>query len=218
MQGTQKLVEDSATMTNKQNNIVNIKVLESSFVKSISNISQAPHVSHTEIAILGRSNVGKSTMINLLLNNKNLAKTSSTPGKTQLMNFFLSLWEYKSNKYTLRFIDFPGFGYAKVSKSLKNEWDKNLSHFLQKRESVKLFIHLIDSRHTELEIDKNINDFLYSVKRNDSTIMKVFTKCDKLNKNDITKLKKQNLNLLSNTNKQSVEYLRISILSALYAI
>lgn len=199
-----------------QNN--QICVLSSSFIKSIENKSQAPSVLYSEIAILGRSNVGKSSTINLLLNNKNLAKSSSTPGKTRLMNFFLSSWRLDGVVYDLRFIDFPGFGYAKVSKEERNLWDKNLSEFLKNRDSIKLFIHLIDSRHTNLAIDNEIRIFINSLLKSDSKILSVFTKCDKLNKNELIKLKKADSICISYNDKQSIESLRFSILNHLYGV
>ncbi|WP_408941433.1 ribosome biogenesis GTP-binding protein YihA/YsxC [Helicobacter sp. MIT 99-5507] len=199
-----------------QNN--QICVLSSSFTKSIENKSQAPSVLYSEIAILGRSNVGKSSAINLLLNNKNLAKSSSTPGKTRLINFFLSSWRLDDVVYDLRFIDFPGFGYAKVSKEERNLWDKNLSEFLKTRDSIKLFIHLIDSRHTNLAIDNEIKNFLNSLLKPDSKILSVFTKCDKLNKNELIKLKKEDSICISYNDKQSIESLRFSILNHLYGV
>lgn len=199
-----------------QNN--QICVLSSSFIKSIENKSQAPSVLYSEIAILGRSNVGKSSAINLLLNNKNLAKSSSTPGKTRLMNFFLSSWRLDGVVYDLRFIDFPGFGYAKVSKEERNLWDKNLSEFLKNRDSIKLFIHLIDSRHTNLAIDNEIRIFINSLLKSDSKILSVFTKCDKLNKNELIKLKKEDSICISYNDKQSIESLRFSILNHLYGV
>ena len=196
----------------------NICVLSSSFIKSIENLSQAPSVLYSEIAILGRSNVGKSSAINLLLNHKNLAKSSSTPGKTRLINFFLSSWRLNEIIYDLRLIDFPGFGYAKVSKKERNLWDKNLSAFLKKRDSIKLFIHLVDSRHTNLAIDDEIRIFLENIKKPDSKILRVFTKCDKLNKNDLTKLKKADSICIAQNNKNSVESLRFAILNNLYGV
>lgn len=195
-----------------------ISVLSSSFIKSIEHKSQAPSVLYSEIAILGRSNVGKSSMINSLLNNKNLAKSSSTPGKTRLINFFLSSWRLDGVVYDLRFIDFPGFGYAKVSKEERNMWDKNLSTFLKARDSIKLFIHLIDSRHTNLAIDNEIRIFLDSIVRADSRILSVFTKADKLNKNELTKLKQADSVCVSYKDKQSIESLRFSILNSLYGV
>ncbi len=399
-----------------------IKVLESRFVQSCTNIANAPQISNAEIAILGRSNVGKSSLINALLNNKNLAKSSSTPGKTKLVNFFVSKWQlnsyqknsslgmqfrtcenfcgttdhqssfihknshkYKSHtantriyslnqgnssdsnesslrgkstpfrhterievskscesnamqstmtqkrinesykfaqnqrivgdsqvakmdsslratryaqnddsvdcfgqsprndgnikntnstnqtqktiegiavevaeflpnfecetglgvrehskfgksmqdapkrelptqEFVIHILDFPGFGYAKLSKSERNSWDKNLSTFLKKRESIKLFIHLIDSRHTNLPLDNEIRAFLRSIVRADADILEVFTKADKLKKSEIHALKGRILvsttkkDLGQGDLKDSIESLRHAILRTMYHI
>lgn len=197
---------------------MNITILESKFIKSIENISQAPEILYTEIAILGRSNVGKSTLINLLLNNKNLAKSSSTPGKTRLINFFKTQWVKDNIKYDFQIVDFPGFGYAKVSKELKKQWNKNLSVFLMKRDSIKLFLHLIDSRHINLPIDFYIKEFLYQIKRDDSNILEVFTKVDKLKKAEILALKKQQKVFASKNDKESINNLRNEILNIVYGL
>lgn len=243
--------------------ISSIKVLESRFVKSCAKLAQAPQIQCAEIAILGRSNVGKSSLINALLNRKNLAKSSSTPGKTRLVNFFESKWrialdcgEFNESTHPLRhpnareggqsanptareggqnvnlsardggflpqiefaihILDFPGFGYAKVSKAEKDSWDKNLSAFLRERESIKLFIHLIDSRHENLKIDNEIRAFLHAILRADADILEVFTKADKLKKSEIYALK-GNL-LVSILDKKSVESLRYAILQTMYKI
>ena len=195
-----------------------VKVLESKFMQSIENISQAPGILHTEIAILGRSNVGKSTLINLLLNNKNLAKSSSTPGKTRLINFFNTIWKKEDIRYEFHIIDFPGFGYAKVSKDLKRRWDKNLSIFLVNRSSIKLFMHLIDSRHTNLPVDDDIRGFLNNVKRNDCDIIEVYTKGDKLKNYEMLSLQKQGKSIVSKDDKYGINALRNEVLFTLYRV
>ena len=202
---------------NLQNNESKIKVIDSRFISSASNIQNAPFELHTEIAILGRSNVGKSTLINLLLDSKNLAKSSSTPGKTRLINFFTSSWMKDNIKYDLRFIDFPGFGFAKVSKELKKQWDRNLSIFIRNRSSIKLFLHLIDSRHINLDLDSNIRDFLISLNRKDAFILEVFTKADKINRNDYFKLKHLGAQLVSYKNRDSIDILRNRILNGIFS-
>lgn len=206
---------------NNSNDVIRqslVHVVESKFMKSIENILHAPSILHTEIAILGRSNVGKSTLINLLLNHNNLAKSSSTPGKTRLINFFKTTWKRDNIKYEFHLIDFPGFGYAKVSKDLKKQWDINLSAFLVNRCSIKLFIHLIDSRHINLPMDSNIRDFLNKIKRGDCNIIEVYTKGDKLKKSDLLSLQKQNKNVVSKDNKLGINMLRNRILSVLYEV
>ncbi|WP_172201847.1 ribosome biogenesis GTP-binding protein YihA/YsxC [Campylobacter sp. RM16188] len=161
-----------------------IRALNAKFLISAPNISLAPPVSGSEVAFLGRSNVGKSSLINALVNHKNLAKSSSTPGKTQLINFFEVGYEYDEQRINLVFVDLPGFGYAKVAKSMHNEWKKNLDEYLKQRSNIKLFVHLIDSRHFDLEIDKNVNDYLQSFLRADQRILNILTKADKLNQSE----------------------------------
>ena len=86
-------------------------------------------------------------------------------------------------------MDLPGFGYAKVSKSLKKEWHKNLTDFLEQRASLQIFVHLIDARHPDLEIDQSVEEFLGYIKRGDQIIINAFTKIDKLKQSDLSKLK-----------------------------
>ncbi|AFI03378.1 ribosome biogenesis GTP-binding protein YihA/YsxC [Helicobacter cetorum] len=162
-----------------------IHIKEAQFVTSAAKLSQCPASAVSEMVFLGRSNVGKSTFINTLLN-KNLAKSSATPGKTRLANFFTTTWEDKEKNFqtTFNVIDLPGFGYAKVCKSLKKEWEGFLWELLSTRVSIKLFVHLIDSRHLNLDIDINARDNLQAILRPDQVYLPLFTKFDKLNKNE----------------------------------
>ncbi|UOS35520.1 ribosome biogenesis GTP-binding protein YihA/YsxC [Helicobacter pylori] len=162
-----------------------IAIKDAHFLTSSSQLSQCPASLTSEMVILGRSNVGKSSFINTLLG-KNLAKSSATPGKTRLANFFSTTWEDKENalRATFNVIDLPGFGYAKVSKSLKKEWEGFLWELLSVRVSIKLFIHLVDARHLNLEIDKNAKENIQSLLRPDQAYLSLFTKFDKLNKNE----------------------------------
>ncbi len=162
-----------------------IAIKDAHFLTSSDQLSQCPASLTSEMVILGRSNVGKSSFINTLLG-KNLAKSSATPGKTRLANFFSTTWEDKENALmaTFNVIDLPGFGYAKVSKSLKKEWEGFLWELLSVRVSIKLFIHLVDARHLDLEIDKNAKENIQSLLRPDQAYLSLFTKFDKLNKNE----------------------------------
>ncbi len=115
------------------------------FLISAQKLSQCPDFGLPEVALLGRSNVGKSSFINAITNNSKLAKTSNKPGKTRLINLF----DFDS-KYIVA--DLPGYGYAQVSAKMQNDWQKNLEDYLLNRDSLKLLIQFIDSRH---EIQKN---------------------------------------------------------------
>ncbi len=162
-----------------------IAIKDAHFLTSSSQLSQCPASLTSEMVILGRSNVGKSSFINTLLGKK-LAKSSATPGKTRLANFFSTTWEDKENalRATFNVIDLPGFGYAKVSKSLKKEWEGFLWELLSVRVSIKLFIHLVDARHLNLEIDKNARENIQALLGSDQAYLSLFTKFDKLNKNE----------------------------------
>ena len=233
------------------------------------------------MSVIGRTNAGKSSLINALTRQKNLAKSSATPGKTRLINFFevsfkLNLKEQnssenalenlganlkqnlnsqgnesknlsvnssqnaefqsensnatlnsnenlksnfcenskenlnshensstnlntnssQSDKFTLIFVDLPGFGYAKVSHAQRAEWDKNLDEFLKKRQAIRLFVHLRDARHENLALDESINEYLQSLKSPSQSILQVFTKADKLNQSQKTRLNKTYPNAL----------------------
>lgn len=252
-------------------------ITSAKFIISATNFSQSPHFTLSEVAFLGRSNVGKSSLINALTRQKNLAKSSATPGKTRLINFFevsfkLNLKEQNlsenalenlganskqslnlqsnesknlsvnssqnakfqsensnatlnsnenltsnfcenskenlnshensstnsnpSDKFTLIFVDLPGFGYAKVSHAQRAEWDKNLDEFLKKRQAIRLFVHLRDARHENLALDESINEYLQSLKSSSQSILQVFTKADKLNQSQKTRLCKTYPNAL----------------------
>lgn len=172
----------------------NLKIVNAEFLTSAQKLADSPSPDKAEIAFLGRSNVGKSSLLNSLTKRKSLAKSSSTPGKTQLINYFdITFKDYanEGSNYYARFVDLPGFGYAKVSKSLKKNWHQNLTDFLEQRPSLQIFVHLIDSRHSTLDIDKSVDEFLQHIKRGDQIIINAFTKIDKLKQTDVQKLKRE---------------------------
>jgi GTP-binding protein len=178
------------------------------FITSASSIKNAIEPNFTEVALLGRSNVGKSSFLNAFTNQK-IAKTSQTPGKTRLINFFEV--EDERKKYIL--VDLPGFGYAKVSKSMLKEWGKNLDEFLKNRFNIKLFIHLRDARHPNLDIDNNVDEYINSFKRKDQQLLTIFTKIDKLKQSEMAKLKQKYPNALfvSNIKKRGFDKVKSKI-------
>jgi len=164
---------------------MDIKQVE--FCVSSSKISQCPKDRRAEYAFIGRSNVGKSSLINLLANNKKLAHTSGKPGKTQLINHFLVDQEWY-------LVDLPGYGYAKVSKTSRHKFQKMIEDYILERENlVNLFV-LIDSRIPPQKIDL---EFIEWLGENEVPFSMVFTKIDKLKNNQLNKnLKVYNKTLL----------------------
>jgi len=185
------------------------------FITSAPSIKEAIEPNFTEVALLGRSNVGKSSFLNAFTNHK-IAKTSQTPGKTRLINFFEV--EEDGKKYVL--VDLPGFGYAKVSKNMLKEWGKNLDEFLKNRFNIKLFIHLRDARHPDLDIDNNVDEYINSFKRKDQQLLTIFTKIDKLKQSELAKLKQNNPDALfiSNLKKRGFEQVKNKINKILWEI
>ena len=149
--------------------------MKAKFVISAEKLSQCPDFKLPEFPLIGRSNVGKSSFINGLANNKKLARTSNTPGKTRLINFF----DF-SDKFMIA--DLPGYGYAKVSAEAQNKWQKYLEEYLLKREQITNLVQLIDARH---EIQKNDFQMREWVLTYDLPIITVVTKIDCISKNKI---------------------------------
>ena len=147
------------------------------FLKSAFKEDDWPKDSKPEIAFLGRSNVGKSSLINSLLSVHGLARTSSTPGRTQSLNFF-------DINDQFRFVDFPGFGYAKVPKEIKSSWGEMATTFLAKRRQLVLSIHLVDSRHEPTKQDLQLHEWL---EESSKPQLVVATKSDKLSNNELRK-------------------------------
>jgi GTP-binding protein len=141
-----------------------------SFVLGVAQLAQLPDDNRSEVAFAGRSNVGKSSLLNALTNRKTLARTSNTPGRTQQMNFF----DLDGEAYL---VDLPGYGYAKVSKSLVKEWTKTLKKYLKGRPNLRMTCLLVDGRHG---IKKNDEDMMVMLDEAAVSYQVVLTKGDKL--------------------------------------
>ena len=148
-----------------------MKIKSATFIKSSQNISQCPEGNKPEYAFIGRSNVGKSSLINMLVGRKNLAKTSSTPGKTRLINHFAI-----NDDWYLA--DLPGYGYAKVSKKERAQFGKMIRDYAQRRSNLVCFFVLIDSRIPPQEIDL---DFIEWLGDSHLPFVLLLTKIDKIN-------------------------------------
>ncbi|HEX8267970.1 MAG TPA: ribosome biogenesis GTP-binding protein YihA/YsxC [Pyrinomonadaceae bacterium] len=154
-----------------------MKITSAEFVKSAFAEEHWTADGLPEVAFLGRSNVGKSSLLNSLLQRKGLARTSNTPGRTQSLNYFLI------NK-RFYFVDLPGYGYARVSKAVRSSWGKMAQDYLAKREQLVLCIQLIDSRHEPTEQDRQLFEWL---RHYGKTQLIVATKSDKLSSNELRK-------------------------------
>jgi len=166
---------------------VNNVSLETSAVK----YSQYPTNGNIEIAFVGKSNVGKSSLINTLINRKSLARTSSSPGKTRTINFY-------NIENKIYFVDLPGYGYAKVSKEEQQKWADMIENYLKKREQLKSIIMLVDIRHEPSENDRLMYEWIKHYK---FEIIIVAAKADKIKRSQISKQLlsiKNNLNLNNN--------------------
>jgi GTP-binding protein len=154
-----------------------MKIVSAEFIKSAFDKDHWPPEQLPEIAFLGRSNVGKSSLINSLLSRKGLARTSNTPGRTQSINFFL----INEGFY---FVDLPGYGYARVSKSMRSDWGQMAEEYLSERESLALCIQLVDARHEPTKLDKQLSEWLTFHKKPHFIAA---TKADKLSSNQLHK-------------------------------
>jgi len=165
-------------------------VKEAVFIKSAPELKQCPDSEIPEICFAGRSNVGKSSLINALTNRKNLAKTSNVPGKTRAMNYFLI-------DQTWYLVDLPGYGYAKVSKKEQARWGDALNHYLLNRKQLTLVVLLIDIRH---EPQNNDLDFMYWLGTHQIPFMVVLSKADKIGVNKQQSAKKNLIKVISEMN------------------
>ncbi|MGE0587983.1 MAG: ribosome biogenesis GTP-binding protein YihA/YsxC [Cyclobacteriaceae bacterium] len=152
-----------------------MEIKSAEFVVSNTDVSKCPIPDRPEFAFIGRSNVGKSSLINMLVNRKDLAKTSGKPGKTQTINHFIV-----NNKWFL--VDLPGYGYASVSKSERKGWSKMIENYILYRENLYCVFVLIDCRHEPQTIDL---DFITWLGKNQIPLAIVFTKMDKLKRAEV---------------------------------
>ena len=152
-----------------------MKIVSAEFVKSAFNAQHYTTDGLPEIAFLGRSNVGKSSLLNSLLQRKGLARTSNTPGRTQSINFFLI-------NESFYFTDLPGYGYAKVSKTMRQDWGVMAEEYLAERRELVLSIQLVDSRHEPTQLDKQLHEWLIHHHKNHFVVA---TKADKLSNNKL---------------------------------
>lgn len=149
------------------------------FITSATKLEECPKAELPEVCFAGRSNVGKSSLINVLLNRKNIARTSNVPGKTQQMNYY----KIGDDFYM---VDLPGYGYAKVPQKERDRWGRNIKSYLMERETLSLILHVVDARHEPSQLDE---DFFYWMAMNEKPFSVVMSKSDKLSKNKVAQSK-----------------------------
>ena len=170
------------------------------YIISSPDYEKCPNPDKPEYAFIGRSNVGKSSLINMLCNNDKLAKTSSSPGKTQLLNHFEILSDSREGNNIITsqwyLVDLPGYGFAKVSMSSRRRWEQMIENYLRKRENLTMIFVLIDSRHSPQKIDL---EFLEQLKKWQIPFSLIFTKSDKENQRTVSKNVKDFLDAMRKT-------------------
>jgi len=163
------------------------------FVTGAPTLSECPQAHYPEICFAGRSNVGKSSIINALLRKGKLARTSNTPGKTRQMNYYL----VDGKAY---FVDLPGFGYAKVSKKERERWGRDIRDYLQQRSTLCLVLHLVDIRHKPTSLDE---DFFYWLGTNRLPFAVILNKMDKISSSKQQQARHRLENILNEMNIQA---------------
>jgi GTP-binding protein len=171
-----------------------VKIVSAEFITSATVPSHYPPASYPEIAFAGRSNVGKSSLINALVQKKGLAKTSNTPGRTRLINFFLI-------NETLCFVDLPGYGYARVSEEMKREWRPMVEAYLTGRRNLRLLLLILDIRH---DPGNNDLDFIAWLLASGIPFLPVVTKADKLSRSQVLQRRERIASLLNLPEKEKM--------------
>ena len=150
-----------------------MKIISAEFVTSAASPTQYPRQRLPEVAFAGRSNVGKSSLINTLVHRKNLVKTSGTPGKTRTLNFFVVNGRFS-------FVDFPGYGYARVPREMQASWRPMVEAYMKHQDMLRAVVHIVDFRHTPSELDWQLRAWLLNKQ---VTVLTVATKTDKVKRN-----------------------------------
>lgn len=163
---------------------------QAKFVTGAPSLDDCPPESKPEVCFAGRSNVGKSSLINKIVNRKRLARTSNTPGKTQQMNYFLI-----DERFFI--VDLPGFGFAKVPKAERERWGRDIQEYLLNRTTLRMILHLVDARHEPTRLDK---DFFYWMAVNQKPFSVLMTKADKLSGNKLASSKSRLNRILKEMN------------------
>ena len=152
---------------------MSLDLSQATFVLGAARWAQLPDDGRPEVAFIGRSNVGKSSLLNQLVGRKNLARTSGTPGKTQQFNYYLV-----GERFYL--VDLPGYGYAKVARTERERWGRLIGQYLQEREGLRVVFHLVDSRHPPTALDRDIMAWM---RESPANYIIALTKTDKLSGN-----------------------------------
>ncbi|MDQ3651806.1 MAG: ribosome biogenesis GTP-binding protein YihA/YsxC [Acidobacteriota bacterium] len=181
-----------------------MKITSTEFIKSAFAEDHWPRGVLPEVAFLGRSNVGKSSVINSLLGVQGLARTSSTPGRTQALNFFLINTRF-------HFVDLPGYGYARVPRDIRESWGEIVTSYLAKRESLVLSIQIVDSRHEPTTLDLQLRGWL---RANGKPFLTIATKSDKLSNNELRRNLERAQRLLDASDSGAPDHHRIIAYSA----
>lgn len=156
---------------------IEMKIISAAFIRSAFDRKDWVDGDKPDIAFLGRSNVGKSSLINSLLSRKNLARTSNTPGRTQSINFFLINERFY-------FVDLPGYGFARVPRSIRESWGTLVEEYLSRRKQLALSVQLIDARHKPTTMDRQLYEWLTAARKRNIIVA---TKADKLSSNQLKK-------------------------------